>query len=241
MMQAFLKKHEASIHGVLSCFDRMLFRGYLPLMSGAAMAQFLMRVDVRFRDLKSFLTENAERVKRHAQEIAFEAGRPYIYVASAGMRMESHARELAETDRIDEGLVCIFAKVEPCKTFSFKFHKGHPFVNSAKRKCLHIYYYFMDREFGLIHVQIQTWFPLRMQVFINGHDWLARKLDAANIHYTQCDNVFVWIEDVERAQRFTRRANRFRIDGQSSPLIRSENLWARSTSSIQTNTLSHCV
>lgn len=71
-------------------------------------------------------------------------------------------------------------------------------MNAATRKCLHLYYYFMEREFGLIHVQVQTWFPLRMQVFVNGDDWLARKLDAAHVGYTQCDNVFVGIEDVER-------------------------------------------
>ena len=106
---------------------------------------------------------------------------------------------MPESDGISEGLVCIFAKVEPCKSFSFKYHKNSPYVNSAKRKCLHIYYYFMDREFGLVHVQIQTWFPLRMQVFVNGHDWLARKLDTAGVKYTQSDNVFVWIEDLERA------------------------------------------
>jgi hypothetical protein len=40
-MKEFLRKHEDRIHSVLSCFDRMLFRRYLPIMSGWAMAQFL--------------------------------------------------------------------------------------------------------------------------------------------------------------------------------------------------------
>jgi hypothetical protein len=40
-MKAFVDKHEDRIHGVLSCFDRMLFRGYLPIMSGWSMAQLL--------------------------------------------------------------------------------------------------------------------------------------------------------------------------------------------------------
>ena len=40
-MKTFLEKHDSKITGVLSCFDRMLFRGYLPIMSGGAMAQFL--------------------------------------------------------------------------------------------------------------------------------------------------------------------------------------------------------
>jgi hypothetical protein len=29
-MDAFVAKHEKSIRGVLSCFDRVLFRGYVP-------------------------------------------------------------------------------------------------------------------------------------------------------------------------------------------------------------------
>jgi len=33
-MKEFIHKYEDRIHGVLSCFDRMLFRGYQPIMSG---------------------------------------------------------------------------------------------------------------------------------------------------------------------------------------------------------------
>ena len=35
-MKEFIRKYDDRIHGVLSCFDRMLFRGYLPIMSGSA-------------------------------------------------------------------------------------------------------------------------------------------------------------------------------------------------------------
>ena len=35
-MKEFIRKHDDHIHAVLSCFDRMLFRGYLPIMSGCA-------------------------------------------------------------------------------------------------------------------------------------------------------------------------------------------------------------
>ena len=40
-METFFAKHAAKIRGTLACFDRVLFRGYLPLMSGWAMAEFL--------------------------------------------------------------------------------------------------------------------------------------------------------------------------------------------------------
>jgi len=204
-MECFLEKHASKINGVLSCFDRMLFRGYLPIMSGAAMAQFLNQEGIKFRNLKSFLTDHAAVLKAHAQAMAEKAGRPYIYLAGAGTRKEQRAREIAQADGIEDGLVCVFAQVEPCKTFSFRFQQGRPFVNSAKRKCLHIYCYFIDREFGLIHVMIQTWFPMRMQVFVNGHNWLANKLTENGIRFSQCDNTFLWIEDSERAQRFADR------------------------------------
>ena len=46
--------------------DRVLFRGYLPLMSGAAMAAFLKSREVWGDALKSFLLDQAERLKRHA-------------------------------------------------------------------------------------------------------------------------------------------------------------------------------
>jgi hypothetical protein len=65
----------------------------------------------------------------------------------------------AERDRIDEGLVCVFALLEMSRTFSLTWKERTSFVQSTRRKCLQLYYYFMDRELGLIHVKLQTWFP----------------------------------------------------------------------------------
>jgi len=97
--------------------------------------------------------------------------------------------------------VCVFSVLEPCRTFSFHFTTDSAFVQSARRKCLHLYFYFMDRDSGLIHVRVQTWFPLQIQVYLNGHEWLARKLTAQGVRYAKHDNAFVWVEDIARAQR----------------------------------------
>jgi hypothetical protein len=119
--------------------------------------------------------------------------------------LAAQARKLAERDSIEEGLVCVFSILEPCRTFSIRFQPGRPYVQSAQRKCLHLYHYFMDRRFGLIHMRIQTWFPLQIQVYLNGHEWLARKLTAHQVRYSKIDNVFVQIEDLDRAQRLADR------------------------------------
>jgi hypothetical protein len=113
-MQSFLDKHAANISGVISCFDRMLFRGYLPIMSGYAMAQFLCQQEILYKDLKFFLILNAAALKDLAVAMARTAARPYIYLASSGARKEQRARAMAVEDGIEEGLVCIFAQLEPC-------------------------------------------------------------------------------------------------------------------------------
>ncbi len=162
------RNHESGPHGVLSCFDRMLFRGYLPIMSGWAMAQFPNTLNLNCSNLKPFLLENAECVKGHAVAMAQKHNRPFEYLRS-NIRKEEKARQLGQRDGITEGLVCVFSILEACCTFSFHFCTGRPFVQSASRKCLHFYYYFMDRDFGLIHVRIQSWFPMQIEVYLNGH------------------------------------------------------------------------
>jgi hypothetical protein len=59
----------------------------------------------------------------------------------------------------------------------------------------------MDRDFGLLHVKIQTWFPFTIQVYLNGHEWLATKLKGQGIAFQKVDNAFVWLADAERAQQ----------------------------------------
>src|SRR2546428_11399626 len=63
----------------------------------------------------------------------------------------------------------------------------------------------MDPNLGLIHGRIQTWFPMPIPIYINGHEWLARKLEANGIRYTTYENAFLWIQDMGRAQKFADR------------------------------------
>jgi hypothetical protein len=199
-METFVAKHAAKIRGTLSCFDRVLFRGYLPLMSGWAMAEFLRSKRIERFTLKPFLLEQAERIQKHAGVMASRTGRPYQYLSEPA-RKEDLARKIAERDGILEGLVCVFSVVEPCRTFSLVWKEHHALVRPAKRKCLQLYYYFMDRQLGLIHVKLQTWFPFPIQVYVNGHEWLARRLDRHGLKYLKSDNVFLQVSDLVRAQR----------------------------------------
>jgi hypothetical protein len=63
-----------------------------------------------------------------------------------------------------------------------------------------LYFYFLDPQFGLRHVRVQTWFPFTIQVYVNGHDWLARQLQAAGVGFVQHDNAFTHLDDPAQAQ-----------------------------------------
>ena len=199
-MDACVTKHAHAIRGVLSCFERVRFRGSGPLMSGYAMAEFLQYQQVHRRTLKAFLLTQAERVKQHALAMATEAQRPYQYLTGP-TRKEERARQIAQRDGITEGLVGVFSVLEPCRTFSLVWKEGHPFVRPAWRKCLHLYFYFLDRQLRLIHVKLQTWFSFPLQVYVNGHEWVARRLDRHGVRYQKRDNVFVHVSDLERGQQ----------------------------------------
>src|SRR2546425_3561711 len=96
-MKEFIDKYQDRIHGVLSCFDRMIFRGYLPIMSGWAMAEFLYRLNQNRSSLRPFLLQNSQRVKNHAIAMAKKQGRPFQYLAS-NIDKEAAAQQLAQRD-----------------------------------------------------------------------------------------------------------------------------------------------
>ncbi|MGC9043838.1 MAG: hypothetical protein ACP5KG_08275 [Myxococcota bacterium] len=49
-MELFYKKHKDKITGILSCFNRILFRGYLPIGYPQAIEDFMNRRGLLLRD-----------------------------------------------------------------------------------------------------------------------------------------------------------------------------------------------
>lgn len=203
-MDRFIIRHRDKITGTISCFDRMLFKGYLPISYPKSMEGFLNRQGILVKDFKRFASSCSDRLKEHAQEAARKAGRPFLYL-NTPIRKEERARQMAQEDGVTQGLVCVFSIVEACQSFKLKYGEGKPRLASSSPRCLCLYFYYLDREFGLMHIRIQTWFPFTVQIYVNGHEWLARKMSQHGIGYMQADNAFVRIQDCPRAQRFADR------------------------------------
>lgn len=199
-MKEFLEKYAGSIAGNVSCFDRMIFKGHLPISWPDGMESFLRREKVLIKDFKRYVTQVSQRVVEHAQAAAEKAQRPYRHIRGK-LDKEAEARAMAERDGIREGLVCVFTRVEQAQSFKLKFGKGRPHLVGDQPKCLCIYFYLMEARFGLIHLRLQTWFPFTLQVYLNGHEWLARQMTAKGIAFTQMENAFVTVGDWAKANR----------------------------------------
>jgi hypothetical protein len=202
-MDKFVQRHEQDVIGVLSGFDRLLFRGTLRSISyGEGLDRFLGAVGVKYKDFGDFAQGLSERLKENAQAMARRAGRPSVYLYGSGQSKEQVARSIADRDGIEEGLVCVLRCVEPCMSFSIRrSDKGAWRFVGQERKCLHLYFYYLDREFGLMHVRLATWLPFGIQVCLNGREYLARRMRRAGIGFEQRDNCFTRIDDLPRAQR----------------------------------------
>ncbi len=156
------------------------------------------------KDFGRFVEQQSERLKSHAEKLAETLGRRFEYI-NGKLRKDDYAKEIAKRDGITQGLICVLRILEPCQSFSVVPAEKRPKLVNATRKCLCYYFYFLDRDFGLMHVRIQSWFPLVIQICLNGHEWLARKLDKHGIEYRKQDNAFLWISDCARAQKFADR------------------------------------
>lgn len=207
-MKRFLERHRDRITGTLSGFDRMLFRGSLRSISYVkGLEIFLYSHHVLMKNFGSYVISLSQRLVTHAKELARKAGRPYVYLPGSKVSKEELAMQIVARDGIKQGLIGVFACVEPCQSFDLRKNSitKHLDLVSKERKCLHLYFYYLDREFGLMHVRLQTWLPFSIQVCINGREWLARQMDRAGISYTKRDNCFTQISDPERAQELMDR------------------------------------
>src|SRR5262245_3917869 len=90
-MRKFLAKHAAATTGTVSGFDRVLFKGQLPLGYPHAMEEFLQRHGVLFKRLKGLVLQQAERLRTHSHVMAERAGRPWQYFESP-VRKDERAR-----------------------------------------------------------------------------------------------------------------------------------------------------
>jgi hypothetical protein len=205
-MGSFVERYRLLLRGVLSCYDRILLTGTLPdICHAAAMSLYLRSENIRIFDFARAMQPLKDEIRERAQEVAREAGLEIEYILRKDFRKEDRIAAILKERGEHAGLVHIFSALEPCPSFQPWHDKptGRTFLKPDSGKCLHYYFYFIDEALGLCFLRVPTWAPFRLQLYCNGHHLLAAKLRKRGIGYRLVDNVFVEIDNWERAQQLS--------------------------------------
>ncbi len=219
-MNDFVKKFARLIIGTLSCFDRVIFKGHLPFGGDAHLNAFVDNVlRIRRKDFLPMLETLFAQLVDYAKSLAEAAGRPYEY-HQGKFRKEASIQNMIREYRVTEGLVAVLCCQETCRTVKLRYGDKRPWLEFAYRPQRVLYYDNIDPEFGLMYVRIRTWFPYTIQVYVNGHDWLACQMTGKRIGFCQRDNAFTQLDSAQRAQHLADRFCRL-------PWVRQLDQWAR--------------
>ncbi|MBI2417502.1 MAG: winged helix-turn-helix transcriptional regulator, partial [Ignavibacteriales bacterium] len=201
----FLEKYKEDIAGVISCYDRVVIRGTLPAMAyEGAINNHLQQNHIFVKDFTKYAKEKRDIIIKHIEAFAIENNVPLINVHTPRTyKKELEIQKLIVANEITTGYVAILKVVESCRTYR---HGTHPetkqiWVRQRSGKCLHYYIYFIDQTLGLCYVRLQTYLPCDMQIYFNGHNYLANKMIQKDIQFQMIDNAFVHIGNYDEAQK----------------------------------------
>jgi hypothetical protein len=226
----FVTKFASLIVATLHCFDRVIFKGHLAMAAPAELERFVdwvLKVR-RCHFMNDLAPAWSERLVVHAQAFAGKRGRTYLY-RTGSFQKDRWAEQLIREQRIERGLVGVLCTLETCNSFALVPGEGRPRFVSRSRQQRVLYYYFLDPQLGLIHVRLQTWAPFTLQVYVNGHDWLAQQLARLGLGFVLQHNAFTQLDDPVQAQRQAERFAKLdwsrilqRYAHQVNPLLRKE-------------------
>jgi hypothetical protein len=199
----FIAKYQAQLTGVLSGFDRLVFRGTLGLNHEAGLRGYLWANHLGLKDFGAHAEQISKEIKQRSLAVMTQAARPIRYLNSSKDSKQEIAAAIAAVDGIRNGPICALSAVELCTTYAVRGDRASRKIRleRAFRKCLCIYQYWMHPVLGFMSARLQTWFPFPIHIYLNGRVWLARQMDEAGIQYRQHNNCFTWIEDFARAQQ----------------------------------------
>ena len=200
-LSRFVAKFTSLIVTVLSCFDRVIFKGHLPIAYESALEQFVDHVlKIRRDDFMDFAQEQSETLVDHAKRMAQQADAEYRFLQGTH-RKDKLVEEILRRRPISEGLICVLCCMECRGSFRLRSGKDRPRLVNARRQQRVLYFYYLDPKLGLIHIRLQTWFPFPVQVYVNGHSFLAQEMLKRRIGFTQQDNAFTALDDPKAAQK----------------------------------------
>ena len=186
---------------MLSCFDRIVITGMLPEIGHAdAMARYLSGREIRFFDYPRWAEPLREQLRTHAERLAAEAGLEIEFIRHyKAFRKEERIKAILASRGEHPGLVHIFSAMEACPSYR-PWHDKLQHTTRLKSTRASVCTITSISSMGSFAPAAPSAGPRRLQVYLNGHHWLAHRLAKAGIAFERADNAFLSIADPKQAQ-----------------------------------------
>lgn len=218
-MNLFVAKFQDMIKGIITGFDRIVFKGsILPLAHAKGAMSFCVTHGILNKDFKRWAIEQTRQVVEAAERYAYaHTGRGVEAIRSSKIRKEALAHRRQQERDISSGLIGVWSATESCWSYRAQYSAtaGHPLLHKEPMKCKHLYFYLDHPRYGFMNIRLQTWFPYHIQIALNGREWLRRSLEKTGHDFVVRGNKFVHIDDYAQAQRFLDR----QLDTRWKPML----------------------
>lgn len=197
-MNRFVQHHQDLIHFGYSCFDRILCNGMILKFqySAPAIVSFL-RQHRQAGDLnKAYFSKLARDYHDWLNAYVQQTGVPMIEPERGARReewVEPYFRQLGARP----GLAVILKCRESERIVIA--HKGKELT--VEPRFVNLYYFYLnDPQCGRMFLRICPYFPCNVRLWMNGHHWLACRLQQEGIVFRKRDNLFLDCADPQRLQ-----------------------------------------
>ena len=207
-MELFTKLFGDLLLFVYHCFDRIVIHGYLSGLSRPEQVVHFFRKVVGIPVLsKEILSQRTADYQNWVEAFARNHN-IRIEWAEKGVRKEDYVLPWLRriTKRNAYGVYFIFKSMEQGPSFRVSVPKyptkdpNHRILARQRSRFTHDYFYIRDEVLGPMVMRVATFFPFQTTYYLNGHNFIERELNRAQVGFRKNDNAFLAIDDVAALQ-----------------------------------------
>ena len=207
-MELFTKLFGDLLLFVYHCFDRIVIHGYLSGLSRPEQVVHFFRKVVGIPVLsKEILSQRTADYQNWVEAFARNHNIP-IEWAEKGVRKEDYVLPWLRrmTKRNAYGVYFIFKSMEQGPSFRVSVPKyptkdpNYRILARQRSRFTHDYFYIRDEVLGPMVMRVATFFPFQTTYYLNGHNFIERELNRAQVVFRKNDNAFLAIDDVAALQ-----------------------------------------
>jgi len=203
-MNRFVEHHRDSIRFSYSCFDRMICNGSLQQFQHTKRAGTIVWFLRTQRQAPPLTRAYFAKISRdyhewlthYAQEKGIDIVEPPDDIRREDW-VEPYYQQLGKR----HGVAVILKAREP-ERIAVHFAKYNKIA--VERRFVNLYYFYLqDPQCGRMFLRLCPYFPFNIRIWLNGHNWLACRLQQEGIAFSKIGNMFTACDDPQRLQELS--------------------------------------